>query len=202
MKRRMPNLMLAILIIITIFMREPTELGAATTWTVDDDGTADFSTIQASLDAAQPGDTVLVADGVYKGEGNRDLYFYGKDITLRSANGPENCIIDCEEQGRGFYFDTNSRGTEVSGITITNGLADCGGAIYYDFNTDTQARPRPTFTNCIITGNRAVRCGGFCYFSAGPGEPMLFGSVFQDSRFSMPSGGIRGVSPTLSHHAL
>ena len=33
-----------------------------------------------------------------------DLDFGGKRITVRSENGPENCIIDCEADGRGFYF--------------------------------------------------------------------------------------------------
>ena len=37
----------------------------ADTWTVDDDGPADFSTIQAAVDAAAAGDTLLVASGLY-----------------------------------------------------------------------------------------------------------------------------------------
>ena len=56
----------------------------------------DFPTIQAGMDAAMNGDEVVVADGIYTGDGNRDLDFGGKLITVRSANGPDNCIIDCE----------------------------------------------------------------------------------------------------------
>lgn len=40
---------------------------AAGTWVVDDDGTADFATIQEAVDAAAPGDVILVLSGTYPG---------------------------------------------------------------------------------------------------------------------------------------
>jgi len=49
----------------------------------------DSTAIQAAIDGAVDGDTVLVTDGVYTGNGNRDLDFVGKRIILRSENGPE-----------------------------------------------------------------------------------------------------------------
>ena len=61
---------------------------------VDANGTGDYPTIQAAINYAVNGDTVLVADGTYTGSGYRDIDFKGKSITLRSENGPENCIID------------------------------------------------------------------------------------------------------------
>ena len=65
---------------------------------------ADQPTIQAGIDAAADGDVVLIADGVYTGPDNKNLDFAGKAITVRSENGRDKCIIDCEEDGRGFYF--------------------------------------------------------------------------------------------------
>ena len=80
---------------------------AETIWYVDDDAPADFSTIQAALDAAAAGDTIIVRDGIYTGTGNRDIDFGGKAVHLRSENGPQNCIINCQgtelEPHRGFY---------------------------------------------------------------------------------------------------
>ena len=115
----------------------------------------DFPTIQAGINAAQAGDEVVVADGVYTGPGNRNVLFAGKAITLRSENGPTNCIIDCESLGRGFiFYELDTPATVVDGFTITNGLGHPGGAIYaYYFSS-------PTITNCIITGNTGDVGGG------------------------------------------
>ncbi|MBE0535129.1 MAG: right-handed parallel beta-helix repeat-containing protein [Phycisphaerae bacterium] len=51
-----------------------------------------YTTIQAAIDEAANGDTVTIADGTWTpAEGS--LTVTAKSITLRSANGPEHCIL-------------------------------------------------------------------------------------------------------------
>ena len=45
---------------------------------------AQYPTIQAAIDDANNSDIVLVAPGTYTGDGNRDIDFRGKAITLRT----------------------------------------------------------------------------------------------------------------------
>ncbi|MHC4497520.1 MAG: InlB B-repeat-containing protein, partial [Planctomycetota bacterium] len=120
-----------------------------------------FSTIQAAIDAAQDDFTVVLSDGVYKGPGNYDLNLQAgldpndvRPITVRSENGPDNCIIDAEGLGRAFIFDNNEPNEYVvDGLTLTGGSAEFGGAILID-------NASPTITNCRIVSNTATGNGG------------------------------------------
>lgn len=114
------------------------------------------ATIQAGIDAPQDGDTVLVADGIYTGLGNVPLVIAEKRITVRSENGPQNCIIDGGGGGGGILFaGFVGYGTPVlDGFSITN--MHSAAIIFYHSSS-------PTITNCIITGNSALRDGGGIY---------------------------------------
>ncbi|MFH1392480.1 MAG: hypothetical protein ABIG90_02240 [bacterium] len=121
---------------------------------------SEYSTIQAGIDAAVSGDAVLVANGTYAGNGNKNLDFKGKSITVKSESGTTNCIIDCQGEGRGFYFHSNEKkASVVDGLTIKNGYAsDYGGGIYC-------LNSSPTIINNIITGSKSLGGGGgiYCY---------------------------------------
>jgi len=121
----------------------------------DEDGTLEhpFDAIQEAIDRAADGNEVIVLDGTYTGAGNRDIDFSAKAITLRSQNGPENCIIDCQgteiEHHRAFDFHSGEGPeAELIGLTILNGYALQGGAIKC-------ANSEPTITNCILRSNNA-----------------------------------------------
>ncbi|MHC4220304.1 MAG: right-handed parallel beta-helix repeat-containing protein [Planctomycetota bacterium] len=117
----------------------------------------DYPSIGAAITAARRGDTVIVADGVYTGPDNRDLTFSGKDIVVRSANGPAACIIDCQLQGRAFMLvDGETRAAVIEGFTIRNGNVENsnGGGIDIGLSTS------PTIRNCVFRNNTASALGG------------------------------------------
>lgn len=112
-----------------------------------------FSTIQEAIDAAVDGSRIVVADGVYTGPYNRDLDFCGKQIVLESENGPENCIIDCQQLGRGFYFHNGEEeDSVVEGFSIRNGYAfsfNGGGGMLIKNSS-------PRIVNCRIVQNVSI----------------------------------------------
>lgn|GEM_PF-4296484 len=62
------SFVLAAIVLCFVFLPTVDTL-AATTWYVDDDAPADFATIQAAIDAASDGDTIIVRDSLYTGRG-------------------------------------------------------------------------------------------------------------------------------------
>ena len=110
---------------------------------------SEYPTIQAAVDDSNDGDVVIVADGVYKGYRNCGIVVGGKVITIKSENGPENCIMDCDAgyyRYQGFIFGGRNQNSILDGFTIKNGRGSMwgGGGIgcYYS---------SPTIVNCIIT---------------------------------------------------
>ncbi|MHC4159165.1 MAG: S8 family serine peptidase [Planctomycetota bacterium] len=124
-----------------------------------------YPTIQQAIDSSWDGGTVWVADGIYTGQGNRDIDFKGASISVRSENGPENCIIDSNgttaESHRGFHFHSGEDANSVlDGFTIKNGYiagswyVGIGAAILCTNNSS------PAINNCIFTNNSARWDGG------------------------------------------
>lgn len=96
-------------------------------WLVNPQGTGEAPTIQAAIDSAGFLDTILLAPGLYQGNGNRDIDFRGKSLALVSTQGSDFTIIDCEGSPdgphRGIILKSHEdERTLIAGITIRNAL--------------------------------------------------------------------------------
>ncbi len=147
---------------------------------------AEYSTIQDAIKWALQGDIVLIANGIYQGEGNRDIELQGKAITVQSENGSDSCIIDCQgteaDPHRGFKFlDLEHLGTVLSGLTIMNGYESSGGAIY-SFSSSI------TIRQCVIVGNRADDGGGI-YLDGGSQSVLIENCIIAGNQAVIGAGG-------------
>ena len=162
---------------------------------------ADYGTIQAAIIATAKYDWVLVSDGVWAG----GLDFGGRIITVASMNGPANCVINCQNSGRGFYFHSGEpaaarvqgftiRGPNSTGVYCTSSscptLSNCiitgntnGGGVYCTLSSC------PTLSNCIITGNTSGSGGGGVYCSSSA-SPTLTSCMISSNKTSGQGGGV------------
>lgn len=150
------------------------------------DGTGSFPTIQSAINAAAVGDTVALADGTFTGEGNRDLDFLGKAITVKGLSGdPELAVIDCEgtsgDPHRGFIFQNEEAGFSIlRDVTVTNGWVDLNGAAVL-------CESSPIFINCNFNSGHADHGAGiFC----DGGSPQIIGCTFESNEGRVEGGGI------------
>ncbi|MBN2129923.1 MAG: right-handed parallel beta-helix repeat-containing protein [Sedimentisphaerales bacterium] len=100
----------------------------ARTITVDDDGPADFQTIQEALNNSWDGDTVIVRTGTYA----EDVFFNGRRVTLRSEDPDDAGVVQATViVGAGapsVTFDFGETGDSVlEGFTITGQGISCVG---------------------------------------------------------------------------
>jgi hypothetical protein len=142
--------------------------GCGLTHLVHANGSGDYPTIQAAIDAAAPHDIILLGDGTYTGDGNRDLDYGGKPVQVKSQSGdPSACVIDCQgnssDPHRGVHFHSDE-GTDVilEGVTIMNGHASTGGAVLCQGAS-------PLLRNCWFNFNYAFLGGAIrCEQGAAP----------------------------------
>ena len=168
-----------------------TSTAFATTWTVDDDGKADFDNIQAAVDASSDGDMIFVYPGTYTSTADEVVNMLGKAVTLRSLypNNPDivaKTIIDGEGARRGIVCGSGETSkTIIEGLTITNGYSAGSGGGMHNYNSDS------TVTNCTFTGNIAYEnsdgSGGggmYNYY----GNPTLTGCSFTSNTANSGGG--------------
>lgn len=196
--------LLFVAVFMTVAISSPS---LACTCIVNADGTGDYPTIQAAISAAQDGDEICLEDGRYKGDGNRDLDYIGKAITVRSLSGSaESCVIDCEgtivHNHRGFIFHTGEGPESIlKDVTIVNGDHRYfewsppfwfGGAILCELASS------PTITGCIFASNRAKEGGAIS--CRGGSSPAITACTFKKNSAGSVGGAVdsRDSSPVLT----
>ena len=174
---------------------DPPSIGAyelGSTLTVASDGSGEYATIQAAINAANNGNTVLIADGTYTGPGNVDLDFLGKNIAVTSVNGAAKTVIDCggsSADHRGFYLHSGETSAVISGLTIKNGYesgnsgSDGKGGGIEDYNVGL------TIQNCVFTANTAGHYGGGLYNDSENGSTVTVTGCTLSANTATGSGG-------------
>jgi hypothetical protein len=128
---------------------------------------ADQAKIQAAINAASNGDTVLVAPGTYP----ENINFGGKAITVTSSGGPSVTIIDGGANGSVVTFSTGETTSSVlSGFTIRNGRSDFNTAGFGSGGGIFISDASPTIRGNVISGNQAVEGIGI---SINGGSPVV-----------------------------
>jgi hypothetical protein len=124
----------------------------------DDDEECRFTSVQAAVDSANPGDTITICKGTYAGNVTID-----KNLTLNGA-GADDVTLKGEEdiQSSVVIIESDAvvaiRGVSITGGngTLVNGFLNGGGVLL-------QGRAQLTLTDCTIHDNQADLGGGiFC----------------------------------------
>ena len=162
------------LLLISLFI---TCTAIADTWTVDDDGKADFDNIQDAVDAASNGDEIVVMPGTYTGTGSYVVNMNGKGVLLRSQEGPQTTIVSGQNQRTVFYCGNNeTTSTIISGFTITQGEGTQaqGGGILCMVSS-------PRVENCHIVNNFGFQGGGLASLGTSSEMGEIINCVFKNN---------------------
>jgi len=130
--------------------------------------------IQDAINAASPGDTVIVSNGVYQTGGTKvsghgsltNRIAVTNAIMVMSVNGPDVTII------KGAWDPVTTNGTNavrcvylgagatLSGFTVTNGATRANGAVFSFVAGGIYCESNTVVSNCVISGNSSLSEGG------------------------------------------
>ncbi len=159
---------------------------SAAVWTVESNGSGDVSTIQAGIDSAAAGDTVLVGVGTHF---EHSIVMKSGIVLLGEGAAPDSVVIDAQQLGRVLDCSNTDTTTLVKNLTITGGTAlvapDTSGGGIFAVNADLRimdsvirsnaaidgggvaiwgsANPGPRITSCVVDSNAAQDRGGGIY---------------------------------------
>ncbi|MDY6989846.1 MAG: right-handed parallel beta-helix repeat-containing protein [Thermodesulfobacteriota bacterium] len=159
----------------------------------------DYLTIQEAVYGSQPGDTIIVASGVYRlYSGN--ITITKESIILKSAHGAKKTVIEGRTGGPVITFVENSHSV-IDGFTIrsvdekhTPALE--GGGVYCAPSSS------PTITNNLITAHKAVFGGGV--YCAPYSSPFITNNTISKNHASRFGGAIASyrASPNIGNNQI
>ncbi len=138
-------------------------------------------TIQAAINTALSGDSVIIEDGTYLGTGNANLTFGGKNLTVTGQNGATKAILDGGSSNRLFIL--NGETVTLADLTIQNGNSAYGGGVYVNSGS-------LTMTNCTLTGNSGGSFGGALFNG---GTATLTGCTFAQNSAAFGGGAFNDI---------
>ena len=163
---------------------------------------AEYATIQDAVnESCYPDDIIILAPGVYKGAGNKNIKINCQsDLMITSLDSCHEVIIDAEGQGRIFDITSdadNKRVLVLKNLTLRNAWVDdiyFGGAITCE-DTDL------VIDSCVIENNSqasanhvhggAIGCGQMVYLSC-------YNSLFRNNTASGSGGAISALHCDIS----
>jgi parallel beta-helix repeat protein len=154
-----------------------------------------YATIQAAVNAADPGDEILVAAGVYTTSGVTEVLHLDRGVAIRGGYtttgwtrdlGAYTTTLDAEEQGRVVYIHGDITPT-LEGLHIVNGQTDTdhGAGLYVD-------HAHPIVSACQIYSNTvagATYRGGGIYLSDGDRAQFVSNDI-RDNSAGRAGGGV------------
>src|ERR1044071_3765861 len=128
----------------------------------------DQPTIQQAIDAANNADLVLVSPGAYF----EHIDYHGKPITVQSAEGPAQTIIDGSNNGPVVTFHTNEGpASKLIGVTIQHGSYSFGSGV-------TMFLASPRITQNIFRDNNGVSAA----IDGDTSSPLIERNIFVGNR--------------------
>jgi len=144
---------------------------------------AEQPTIQAGLDAAQAGDSVIVACGTYY---EHSIYLRSGVIMQSESGEPDCVIIDAQQQSGVLIGNLVNTATIVQGFTIIGGQTNLTGAGLNCYAGS------PEFRHCRFANNHAGGGGAVAY--ADGSFPRFVACTFIDNSAGGNGGAVLGYS--------
>jgi len=130
-----------------------------------------YPSLSVALKNIQERTTIVLKDGIYKGDENMNSIIESQYINIRPMNSSSNVIFDCEN----YYQLFNVKGSEsflLTNLTITNCSSTLGGALYFENSI-------ATLQNIKFINNKATNGGAIYLLNT---KLNLINSVFKQNK--------------------